>query len=67
MVVNIITAGVMPDPLAVGMDARSAWVSGFVAKVTVLCRGALLKPGFRTGAFSLGLRSSNPFSSWRSG
>jgi len=42
MVVRIIAAGVMPDPLAVGMDVRGVWMSGLVAIIAVLCRGLLL-------------------------
>jgi hypothetical protein len=42
MVVRIIAAGVMPDPLAIWMDVRGVWVSSLVLITAVFCGGALL-------------------------
>jgi hypothetical protein len=39
MVVRIIPAGVMPDPLAIRMDVGGVWVPSLVAKIPVFSRG----------------------------
>jgi hypothetical protein len=51
MVVGIIPAGVMPDPLAVGMDVRGVRVSSPVAIVAVFCGGGFITSN-RSGAVS---------------
>jgi hypothetical protein len=42
MVVRIIPAGVMPDPLAIRMDVGGVWVPSLVAVIAVFLRGMWL-------------------------